>query len=105
MCAYQPILDLLRALCRITEADSPGTMAEKARTTLLDAGLDLLEHAPRLLHVLGLEPEAEHVAGLGPEMTKARVVETLRQILLKRSRANPPVVVLEGLHWIARNAE
>jgi DNA-binding NtrC family response regulator/tetratricopeptide (TPR) repeat protein len=102
---YQPILDVLRALCRITETDSPGTMAEKARTTLLDAGLDLLEHAPSLLHVLGLEPEAEHVAGLGPEVTKARVVETLRQVLLKRSRANPLVVVIEDLHWIDRTSE
>src|SRR5262245_52883065 len=102
---YQPILDVLRALCRITETDSPGTMAEKTRTTLLDAGLDLIEHAPSVLHVLGLEPEAEHVAGLGPEVTKARVVETLRQVLLKRSRANPLVVVIEDLHWIDRTSE
>jgi tetratricopeptide (TPR) repeat protein len=102
---YQPILDVLRALCRITETDSPGTMAEKARTTLLDAGLDLLEHAPSLLHVLGLEPEAEHVVALSPEVTKARVVETLRQVLLKRSRANPLVVVIEDLHWIDRTSE
>src|SRR5262245_5800532 len=102
---YQPILDVLRGLCRISEADSPGTMAEKARTTLLDAGLDLLEHAPSLLHVLGLEPEAEHVAGLGPEVTKARIVELLRQVLLKRSRANPLVVVVEDLHWIDRTSE
>jgi DNA-binding NtrC family response regulator/tetratricopeptide (TPR) repeat protein len=105
MVPYQPILDVLRALCRITESDSPGTMAEKARTTLLDAGLDLLDHAPSLLHVLGLEPEAEHVAGLGPEVTKARVVETLRQVLLRRSRENPLVVVIEDLHWIDRTSE
>src|SRR5262249_33456939 len=102
---YQPILDVLRALCRTPETDSPGTMAEKARTTLLDAGLDLLEHAPSVLHVLGLEPEAEHVAGLGPEVTKARVVETLRQGLLKRSRENPLVAVIEDLHWIDRTSE
>jgi tetratricopeptide (TPR) repeat protein len=80
-------------------------MAEKARTALLEAGLDLLEHAPSLLHVLGLEPDAEHVAALGPEVTKARVIETLKQVLLKRSRANPLVVVIEDLHWIDRTSE
>ncbi len=105
MVPYQPVLDVLKALCRITETDNPATTAEKARVALLDAGLDLLEHAPGLLHVLGLEPETEHLAALGPDVTKARVVETLRQLLLKRSRANPLVVVIEDLHWIDRTSE
>jgi DNA-binding NtrC family response regulator/tetratricopeptide (TPR) repeat protein len=102
---YQPVLDVLKALCRMTETDNPAAMAEKARVTLLDAGLDLLEHAPGLLHVLGLEPETEDSAALGSDVTKARVVETLRQLLLKRSRANPLVVVIEDLHWIDRTSE
>ena len=102
---YLPVLDVLKALCRIAETDNPATMAEKARTALLDAGLDLLEHAPYLLHVLGIEPEANHLVALGPDVTKVRVIEALRQMLLRRSRENPLVVVVEDLHWIDRTSE
>src|SRR5262245_2503484 len=40
---YLPILDMLTAACGIAEGDAPGLMADKARTTLLEAGMDLLE--------------------------------------------------------------
>jgi transcriptional regulator with AAA-type ATPase domain/tetratricopeptide (TPR) repeat protein len=102
---YLPVVDVLKALCRIAETDNPSTMAEKARTALLDAGLDLLEHAPYLLHVLGIEPEADHLGALGPDVTKVRVIEALRQMLLRRSWENPLVVVVEDLHWIDRTSE
>jgi DNA-binding NtrC family response regulator/tetratricopeptide (TPR) repeat protein len=102
---YLPVLDVLKALCRIAETDSQATMAEKARRALLEAGLDLLEHAPYLLHVLGIEPEAEHLAALGPDVTKIRIIEALRQMLLRRSRENPLVVVVEDLQWIDRTSE
>jgi tetratricopeptide (TPR) repeat protein len=102
---YLPVLDMLKALCGMSETDTPATMAEKARVALLDAGLDLLEHAPCLLHVLGLEPEAERLVTLGPDVTKARVIETLKQMLMKRSRENPLVVLVEDLHWIDRTSE
>src|SRR5215467_3745143 len=48
---YLPILDLLTAACGIAEGDAPGLMADKARTTLLEAGMDLLETAPYLMHL------------------------------------------------------
>jgi tetratricopeptide (TPR) repeat protein len=102
---YLPILDVLRAACGIAEGDAPGLIADKARTTLLEAGLDLLETAPYLMHLLDPEQEAERFAELTPDVTKARIFETLRQLVLRKSRQSPLVIVVEDLHWIDSTSE
>ena len=102
---YLPILDVLRALCGIAEADTPVLMAEKARASLLEAGMDLVETAPSLLNLLGLEPGADRVAALEPNVMKARVFETLRQMTLRRSQRSPLIIVVEDVHWIDRTSE
>jgi len=102
---YLPILDLLRAACGIAEGDAPGLIADKARTTLLEAGMDLLEMAPYLMHLLDPEQEAERLAELTPDVTKARIFEILRQLILRTSRQSPLVIVVEDLHWIDSTSE
>ena len=102
---YLPVLDVLRASCGITDDDSPGAMADKARTNLLEAGMDLLETAPYLLHLLDIEPDSERFAALAPDVAKARIFDILRQMVLKKSRHTPLVLVIEDLHWIDRTSE
>src|SRR5499433_3784191 len=102
---YLPILDLLTAACGIAEGDAPGLMADKARTTLLEAGMDLLETAPYLMHLLDIEHDAERFAELAPDVTKARIFETLRQLFVRKSRQSPLVIVVEDLHWIDSTSE
>ena len=102
---YLPILDVLRAACAITESDALAVAADKVRTTLIEAGMDLLDTAPYLLHLLDVEHDAERFAALTPDVTKARIFETLRQLTLKRSRQGPLVIVVEDLHWIDSTSE
>jgi DNA-binding NtrC family response regulator/tetratricopeptide (TPR) repeat protein len=102
---YLPILDVFKAACGIDEGDAPAVMADKARTTLLEAGMDLLESAPYLLHLLDIEHDAERFAALTPDVTKARIFETLRQLTLRRSRQAPLVILVEDLHWIDSTSE
>jgi transcriptional regulator with AAA-type ATPase domain/tetratricopeptide (TPR) repeat protein len=102
---YLPIFDVLRAASGIAEGDAPGLMADKARTTLLEAGMDLLETAPYLMHLLDIEPDAERFAALTPDVTKARIFETLRQLLVRMSRQSPLVILVEDLHWIDGTSE
>ena len=102
---YLPILDVLRAACGIAEGDAPGLIADKARTTLLEAGMDLLETAPYLMHLLDPEQDAERFAELTPDVTKARIFDTLRQLILRKSRQSPLVIVVEDLHWIDSTSE
>jgi len=102
---YLPILDVLRAACGIEEGDAPGLMADKARTTMLEAGMDLIESAPYLLHLLDIEHDAGRFADLTPDVTKARIFETLRQLTLRKSRQAPLVILVEDLHWIDSTSE
>jgi DNA-binding NtrC family response regulator/tetratricopeptide (TPR) repeat protein len=102
---YLPILEVLRAACGIEEGDVPGVMSDKARTTLLEAGMDLLETAPYVLHLLDIEHDPERFAALSPDVTKARIFETLRQLAVRRSRQAPLVILIEDLHWIDGTSE
>jgi DNA-binding NtrC family response regulator/tetratricopeptide (TPR) repeat protein len=102
---YLPVLDVLTAACGIAEGDAPGLMADKARTTLLEAGMDLLETAPYLMHLLDIEHDAERFAELTPDVTKAGIFDTLRQLIVRRSRQTPLVIVVEDLHWIDSTSE
>jgi transcriptional regulator with AAA-type ATPase domain/tetratricopeptide (TPR) repeat protein len=102
---YMPILDILRAACGIVDGDAYAVMADKARTTLIEAGLDLVETAPYFLHVLDIEQDAERFATLTPDVTKARIFETLRQLTVRQSRQTPLVIVVEDLHWIDSTSE
>ncbi len=102
---YLPILDVIRAACGIEEGDAAAVMADKARSTLLEAGMDLLETAPYLLHLLDIEQDPERFAALSPDVTKARIFDTLRQLMLRKSRQAPLVIVVEDLHWIDGTSE
>jgi len=102
---YLPVLDLVRQLCGITEADSAAQVAEKIRTALVEAGLDLLESARQVFHLVGVEREAEWLEALEPEPTKERIFETLQQLMLARCRTGPLVALVEDLQWIDRTSE
>jgi tetratricopeptide (TPR) repeat protein len=102
---YLPVLDVFRALCGITDGDTVGEVADKARTSLLEAGLDLLETAPYFLHLLDVADDIERFAALTPEVTKTRIFETLRQLIVKTSRHTPLIIVIEDLHWIDSTSE
>jgi transcriptional regulator with AAA-type ATPase domain/tetratricopeptide (TPR) repeat protein len=102
---YLPILDVIRAACGIEEGDAPAVMADKARSTLLETGMDLLETAPYVLHLLDIEHDPERLAALTPDVTKARIFDTLRQLMLRKSRQAPLVIVVEDLHWIDGTSE
>jgi predicted ATPase len=83
---YLPVLDLLRDLCGITEAESVETRMEKVYASLQEVGMAPEEWAPYLLSLLGVQAETESLATLPPEPLKARTFETLRQLILHRSR-------------------
>jgi transcriptional regulator with AAA-type ATPase domain/tetratricopeptide (TPR) repeat protein len=102
---YLPIVDVLRSACGIVDGDEPAVMADKARTTLLEAGLDLVETAPYFLHLLDIEQDPDHFAALTPDVTKTRIFETLRQLIVRKSRQAPLVIVVEDLHWIDSTSE
>jgi tetratricopeptide (TPR) repeat protein len=97
---YLPVLDLLRGVCGITDADTPEQAADRVHTRLGGLGLDAASRAPALLQLLGLKPAQAQVAALDGDALLSRTLDTLRQLWLRTSARRPLVLVVEDLHWI-----
>ena len=102
---YLPILDILRATCRMAESDTPDTAVAKVRAAVAGAGMDAEASASYLLHLLGLKEETGPLASLTAETIQSRTFETLRQLCLRGSRRRPLVFIIEDLHWVDRTSE
>ena len=102
---YLPVLDLLRACCGILPSDSPAAMTAHIRLGLQTSGLDPDEGEPSLLPLLGVHTRLDRLAGLSPEMRRARTFATLRQLVLYSPAGHPLVLAVENLHWIDPTSE
>ncbi|HEY7652970.1 MAG TPA: sigma 54-interacting transcriptional regulator, partial [Methylomirabilota bacterium] len=102
---YLPVLDLMRAVCHISEADDAEGSAEKIRRALELAGMEPGRFAPYLLYLLGHKEGTEALEAAAPETIKVAISETLRQLTLGASRHQPLLVVIEDLHWIDHSSE
>jgi class 3 adenylate cyclase/tetratricopeptide (TPR) repeat protein len=102
---WVPVIDIVRADCRITEADRPAEAAGKVRRSLARLGIDATEAALAILHMLGMQEGTAALAHLSPEAIRARTLGTLLQMSLNGSRRRTLVFVVEDLHWIDRVSE
>ena len=77
---------ILQQAYGIAEGDSGGTISEKVRHGVEDAGLDPDEWAPYLLSAAGVSAGTERLAGVSREAIRARTIEMLRRFMVERSR-------------------
>jgi transcriptional regulator with AAA-type ATPase domain/tetratricopeptide (TPR) repeat protein len=101
---YTPVLAILQSVCGIVDSDGPRTVAEKVHHALLDAGMEPADHASALLDLFGPPGESERVTP-GPEASKGRLFETMRQVVVRASARRPLILVVEDLHWVDRTSE
>ena len=102
---YLSVLDLLRQLCGITEADTPGKISATIHQVLQHLDMMSDEHTPYLLDLLGCPSTLAPLTYLSPEARRARTFTTLRQVILQMSRHHPVVLAVENLHWIDTTSE
>ena len=102
---YWLVLDLLRNSCAIVETDTPETIIEKIRCALQKMEMDVEQHAPVLLHLLGIKVPGNAAALLNPEAVKAKAFDILCQLDIRGSRKRALVLVLEDLHWVDQISE
>src|SRR5439155_9647332 len=95
----------LRHHCDIGETDSPEAVVAKVRQRLDEIGLTSDESIAYLLQFLGIHEGPTHLVALRSETMKARTIDWLCQMILKRSRQQPVIIVAEDLHWIDQRSE
>jgi predicted ATPase/class 3 adenylate cyclase/DNA-binding winged helix-turn-helix (wHTH) protein len=102
---FGPVLGLLRQLCGMVDADDPEAVTAKLRRCLHEAGLRPDADAPYLLMLLGLPEGAAALAGVSPEVRKARALAILRHLSLHSYEGRPRVIAVENVHWIDPTSE
>jgi len=102
---YVPVLDLLRAASGIGDTDTPEQVVARVVATLGAVGMDAADRAPYLIHLLGIKAPDERLAALESEALMTRTFDTLRDLLVRSSRRQPLVLLVEDLHWIDQTSE
>jgi class 3 adenylate cyclase/tetratricopeptide (TPR) repeat protein len=102
---YVPVLDLLRSVSGIADTDTPEQVVTRLGATLAAVGMDAANRAPYLVHLLGIKATDERLAALESEALMARTFDTLLELLVRSSRRQPLVLLVEDLHWIDQTSE
>jgi tetratricopeptide (TPR) repeat protein len=101
---YLPILDMLRAICGISEEDRHDEIVSKV--TALQGAADVdTDHLPYLLLLLGVREGTEPLREMSPETVKARTFQAVIRLVLQQSGRQPLALAIEDLHWIDKTSE
>ncbi len=98
--AYLPIIGLLKAYFAIDERDDAPAIREKVTGRLLALDRSLGPTLQALLSVLDVAVEYPDWTQLEPPQRRERILEGVRRLLIRESRVQPLLVLVEDLHWI-----
>ena len=97
---YLPVIELLKAYCRIQERDDPREIRERVagKLLMLDRALEPL--LMPLLALLDVRIADATWDALDPSQRRQRTLEAVKRLLFRESQVQPLLVLFEDLHWI-----
>jgi class 3 adenylate cyclase/tetratricopeptide (TPR) repeat protein len=98
--AYLTVIDLLKGYLGIDERDDIRSIRAKVTGHLLTLDEALQDVVPPVLWLLDALPEEDRLWGLEPPQRRQITLDAVKRLLLRESRVQPLVLVLEDLHWI-----
>jgi hypothetical protein len=103
--AYHPVIDILKSNFDIRGDDKDIEIKEKVKTLSKILGVDEANTRPYLLELLSVKDSGIDKIQMSPEAKKDRILEALKQIVLKGSEIRPLIMAIEDLHWIDKSSE
>jgi class 3 adenylate cyclase/tetratricopeptide (TPR) repeat protein len=103
--AYHPITEILKSNFDIQEGDEDSKIRRKVKRGLKILAADEADTLPYLLELLSVKDSGIDKISISPEARKYRILEALRQIVLKGSEIQPLIMAFEDLHWIDKSSE
>jgi predicted ATPase/class 3 adenylate cyclase len=103
--SYHPVIDILKSNFDIHEGDGDTEIREKIKRGLKILGIDEASTLPYLLELLSVKDSGIDEIPMSPEARKDRIIEALKQIVLKGSEIRPLIMAYEDLHWIDKSSE
>jgi predicted ATPase len=102
---YHPVIDILKSNFDVLETDKDSEIKRKIERGLEMVGADEAATMPYLLELLSIKDNSINEIPMTPEARKDRIIEALKQIVLKGSELRPLILAYEDLHWVDRNSE
>ena len=103
--AYHPIADLLKGAFDINDADGEPQVMSKVKSGMDFLNIAAASAAPYVLELLGVKDSGLDQIQLSPEGKKDRIIETLKQVMLKTAEHRPLILAVEDLHWADESSE
>jgi tetratricopeptide (TPR) repeat protein len=98
--SYLPVVDLLKVYFKVHDREGHREIREKVTGKLLTLDRALEPTLPALLALLGVPIEDPQWEALDPPQRRQRTLDALKSLLLRESRVQPLLVIVEDLHWI-----
>ena len=103
--AYHLHIDILKANFDIRDDDGDSEIREKVKRGLKILRADEAATLPYLLELLSVKDSGIGKMPMSTEARKDRIIDALRQIVLKGSEIRPLILAYEDLHWVDRSSE
>ncbi|MGD8521778.1 MAG: adenylate/guanylate cyclase domain-containing protein, partial [Desulfobacterales bacterium] len=103
--AYHPVTDTLKANFDVLEDDGAAEIREKVIKGLKTLELDEVLIQPYFLELLSVKDSGIDKISMSPEAKKDRIMEALKQVVLKGSEIRPLILTYEDLHWVDKSSE
>ena len=97
--SYQPISRMLRGWFAIGEQEAKSGIAAKIRDRIRAVDATLEASLPAMHALLDLSVEDPEWQQLGPPQRRQRIIDLIRQIVVRRAQARPLLLFFEDLHW------
>jgi class 3 adenylate cyclase/tetratricopeptide (TPR) repeat protein len=98
--SYLPVIELLRAYCRIESRDDTRTVRAKVTGTLLALDRTLEDAIAPVLTLLDALPAGDDFPALDPVYRRQLTLAAIKRVLLRESQVQPVLLVFEDLHWV-----
>ena len=103
--AYHPVIDILKANFNVQEGDGDAEIIDKLKRGLKILELDQALTLPYFLELLSVKESGIDKISMTPEAKQDRIMEALKQIVLKGSEIRPLILAYEDLHWTDKTSE
>ncbi|MBW2705544.1 MAG: AAA family ATPase, partial [Deltaproteobacteria bacterium] len=103
--AYHPIIDILKSVINIKEEDGEHEIRKKTSEALKSWAAEEASTLPYLLELFSVDDSGIDAIPMSPEARKDRIIDSLREVILKLAEIRPLIIAIEDLHWIDQSSE
>ncbi len=97
--------DILKATFDIKDEYNDAEITQKVKNGLKTLKVDGSSILPYLIELVGAKDSGIKQISLSPEAKKNRILEALKQLVLKGSEERPLILAYEDLHWMDKSSE